>query len=84
MNCNCGKPIESERLEFNLKSCFKCASKQSQEKPRGIMLYGHKTAGEIQIVSEEAYRDYRKYNPCGRYTGRGSGLHRVTRSTASI
>lgn len=84
MNCNCGKPIEPERLEFNLRSCFRCASAQPQSKPKGIMLYGHKTAGEIQIVSPEAYDDYRKYNPCGRYTGRGSGIHRVTRATSSI
>jgi len=84
MKCNCGNPIEQERLEFKLSTCVRCARSQPQERPRGIMLYGHKTAGEIQIVSQEAFQDYRKYNPCGRYTGRGSGLHRVSRSTASI
>jgi hypothetical protein len=36
----------------------------------------------MQVVSPENFADYRKYNPYGRYTGRGSGIHRVTKTTS--
>lgn len=48
------------------------------------MIYGHKTAGEMQVVSVENFRDYRRLNPYGRHTGRGSGIHRVTKATEYI
>lgn len=42
------------------------------------MVYGHKTAGDCQIVSEDNFKDYRRLNPYGKYTGRGSGVHVVS------
>ena len=40
-----------------------------------------KTNGTIQIVSEENFKDFRRYAPYGKNTGRGSGVHRMTKST---
>lgn len=45
------------------------------------MVFGHKTAGAIQILSEDAHKEWKKYNPYGRYTGRGSGVHRMMSSS---
>jgi hypothetical protein len=32
---------------------------------------------EMQVLSPDQFADHRKYNPYGRNTGRGSGVHRV-------
>lgn len=85
--CNCRAGIEHERLHIlpDTQVCSHCANKYKRtERPKGIMVWGHKTAGEIQIVSHENFRDYRRNNPYGRNTGRGSGIHRVTRATEHI
>lgn len=88
MNCaNCGCSIESERIALipNTRVCSACANQYIKLKPKkGIMIYGHKTAGEMQVVSVENFRDYRRLNPYGRHTGRGSGIHRVTKATEYI
>jgi len=46
-----------------------------------VMVFGHKTAGAIQILSQETFKEWKKYNPYGRYTGRGSGVHRMMSSS---
>ncbi len=88
MHCNnCYCDIENERLAIipNTKVCASCAKQYIKLKPmKGIMIYGHKTAGEMQIVSQENFNDYRRLNPYGRHTGRGSGVHRVSRATEHI
>ena len=84
---NCQVQIEQERLDIlpDTKVCSDCANKYKRtERPMGIMVWGHKTAGEIQIVSQENFIEYRRHNPYGRYTGRGSGIHRVTKATEHI
>lgn len=79
MNCICGRSIEQERIQLNLRVCKVCAhSGRGQSNRKGIMVYGHKTAGDCQIVSEENFKDYRRLNPYGKYTGRGSGVHVVS------
>jgi len=85
-SCNiCKGEVEQARIEIlNSNFCSKCAPKIKQVARKGIMVYGHKTAGTVQIVSEENFSDYRKYAPYGRNTGRGSGIHRVTKTTSSI
>lgn len=79
-------PVEAERLEIlpDTKVCSACARAglNQKSKPRGVMVFGHKTAGAIQIISEEAHKDWKRYNPYGRYTGRGSGVHRMMGSSA--
>jgi hypothetical protein len=88
MTCaNCSSFIEPERIDIlpNTKVCSSCAQQYIKLKPKkGIMIYGHKTAGEMQVVSVENFRDYRRLNPYGRHTGRGSGIHRVTKATEYI
>ena len=85
--CNCNDIIEQERLDIvpNTRVCSLCARQYvNVPRPKGIMVWGHKTAGEIQIVSQENFSEYRRHNPYGRYTGRGSGIHRVTKATEHI
>jgi hypothetical protein len=88
MTCaNCSLFIEPERIKMlpNTKVCSTCAQQYIKLKPKkGIMIYGHKTAGEMQVVSVENFRDYRRLNPYGRHTGRGSGIHRVSKATEYV
>jgi len=84
---NCDSLVEDERLQMLplTRVCASCARQYVKLKPRkGIMIYGHKTAGEMQVVSVENFRDYRRLNPYGRHTGRGSGIHRVSKATEHI
>ena len=87
MNClTCESDIERERLEAlpDTMYCSCCARKGAgqKSKPRGVMVYTEKTNGAIQILSEDAHKEWKKYNPYGRYTGRGSGVHRMMTSSA--
>lgn len=59
MNCHCGNKIEEFRItELNSKICSKCAHKINTPIKRGIMIWNHKTAPELQVVSEEGYKDF--------------------------
>ena len=79
MKCICGRSIELERIQLSLRVCKVCAySGRGQSNRKGIMVYGHKTAGDCQIVSEDNFKDYRRLNPYGKYSGRGSGVHVVS------
>jgi hypothetical protein len=85
--CGCGGAVEMERVALlNSRICASCAqqTQKNWQKPKGVMLYGHKTGAEIQVLSKEQFANYRKYNPYGRHTGRGSGLHRITRTTSCM
>lgn len=83
MNCIfCKNPFHEERVKLGFNYCVTCAGKRPVAAYKGIMVFGHKTAGTMQVVSPENFSDYRKYNPYGRYTGRGSGIHRVTKTTS--
>ena len=89
MNCvRCNNAIELERLEAipTTRACCSCAQKGVDQKPqpKGVLCFDHKTGGSIQIVSPENFAVHRRYNPYGRYPGRGSGVHRMSRSTAHI
>jgi hypothetical protein len=82
---SCYADIEEERLEAlpDTTVCSCCAQKGIGQKPtaKGVMVFGHKTAGAIQILSQETFKEWKKYNPYGRYTGRGSGVHRMMSSS---
>lgn len=70
MNCRiCNNAIEIERLEVlpNTVCCSSCAHKHNIIKPRrGVMIYGHKTGGELQIMSADLYeREKKYYEPIG-------------------
>lgn len=75
----CGQAVEPARVEFGFKICKSCAFKGNGiSRRKGIMVYGHKTAGDCQVVSQDNFADYRRLNPYGRFTGRGSGVHVVS------
>ena len=83
MNCiYCKNAVHDERVALGFNYCVVCAGKRPIAAYKGIMVFGHKTAGTMQVVSPENFADYRRHNPYGRYTGRGSGIHRVTKTTS--
>lgn len=89
MNCNnCSNTIEIERLEVlpETKMCSVCArlNAKNAKTVKGYMSFDHKTGGTLQIVSHEMFKEYRRHAPYGRNTGRGSGIHRVTKTTSCM
>ncbi len=76
MECvHCFNNVSEARVDAGYNYCRVCAERVPQV--RGVMCYGHKTAGEMQVVSPQQFSEHRRYNPYGRNTGRGSGVHRV-------
>ena len=61
----CRKPIEPARIALNLTNCFACASLYTRPR-RGIMNWDHKTAPEIEILTEGEYSNRRRYDPANR------------------
>lgn len=62
-NCiNCGREVEKARVEFGFKNCSVCAhSGPDVSRPKGRMVYSHKTGAEIEILSEESWNENKKY-----------------------
>lgn len=88
MNCaNCTMSIEIERLEIvpHTLVCSSCARKgiNQKPKPKGVMVFNDKTGGFIQVISEESHKEWKRYNPYGKNTGRGSGVHRMMKTQLS-
>lgn len=84
MNCQlCHKPIEQARLDLGLKLCFSCAS-LVVTRVKGDMSYAHKTAPELMVMSQEQHANYRRYVPYGKYTGRGSGTHKMSKPLTTL
>jgi len=62
MFCGCGNAVESARAELGLKICKACAfAGPDVPRPKGRMVYGHKTAGEIEILSASSWQENKKY-----------------------
>lgn len=62
MICGCGKPVEKARADLGLKICKACAfAIPDRPKVKGRMVYGHKTAGSIEILSAESWEANKKY-----------------------
>lgn len=62
--CHCYNPIEAERLQIvpHTQICGGCARIFNVGKKKmGRMIYGHKTAGEIQIMSADIFKEHKKY-----------------------
>ena len=60
----CASSIEEERLEIlpNTVFCASCAQKIQPVAPRkGIMVFSHKTGGELQTMSADYYEKNKKY-----------------------
>ena len=83
--CGCSRPVEPERITLlNSRICSQCAAvtQRNWQPPRGVMIWEGKTAPTIQILSPSQFNNHRYYNPYGKLTGRGSGLHRITKTTS--
>jgi len=67
MICGCGKSVEKERAELGLKVCKACAfGGVGQKKIMARMVFSHKTAPEIEILSEEVFKEnYHRFTPHG-------------------
>jgi hypothetical protein len=62
MICGCGKTVEKARQELGFKICKACAfAMPDRPKVKGRMVYGHKTAGTIEILSAESWEANKKY-----------------------
>jgi hypothetical protein len=65
MNCRtCDNDIEQERLEVlpNTVQCSACAHKYNFIQPKkGIMVFTHKTGGELQTMSADFYSKNKQY-----------------------
>ncbi len=61
MYCNCGNKIEEARLELKLDKCKACAFAGPDIRPKGRIVYGHKTGGEIEIYTAESWNRNKKY-----------------------
>lgn len=77
MNCaRCDKEIPAERLEAlpDTKYCVPCVMKEGDvPMKKGRMVFNHKTAGEIEVLSPEAYERANDMDPRG-YFKRGGGV----------
>lgn len=79
----CKLAVEPARLDLGLRICYSCASK-TVKKVKGDMNYAHKTAPSLMVMSPETHANYRRYVPYGKYTGRGSGTHKMTTQLTSL
>tara|TARA_R110002012_G_scaffold472_1_gene1878 strand:- start:52 stop:300 length:249 start_codon:yes stop_codon:yes gene_type:complete len=60
--CGCGNNVEQPRVEFGFKNCAACAhSSPDVSRPKGRMVYSHKTGGEIEILTAESWNENKKY-----------------------
>ena len=60
--CGCGENVEQERVEYGFKNCALCAHEGPDvSKPKGRMVYSHKTGGEIEILTAESWDKNKKY-----------------------
>lgn len=60
----CSGVIEQERLEIlpTTVACSTCANKHKLGTPRlGRMVYSHKTGAEIQIMSQQSFKNTKMY-----------------------
>ena len=59
--CGCGNVIPFERAEMGKRICVSCAEKLGTPKVKGRMVFGHETAGSIEILSAESWDANKKY-----------------------
>ena len=78
MKCSvCNDPIEVERLNLGLSRCKGCAFDHPEPKLKGAMVYGHKTAGALNVMSPESFSQFKKIS---RRVGQRSTLRNVLHS----
>jgi len=78
LNCSqCGSPVPIERTALGLFSCVTCARLRPTPKYRGAVIYGHKTAGAVTIMSPDEFSYFKKVT---RRSGQRSILRNVMES----
>ena len=55
--CGCGSLVRPARVEAGYDNCIRCAHENPVEPPKGRMVYSHKCAPEIEIMSAETWRE---------------------------
>lgn len=61
MTCpQCGGGMEQARHDLGLASCFSCAQARPITRYRGAMIYGHKTAATVCLMSPDEFSRYKK------------------------
>jgi len=80
MFCGCGSIVESARADLNLRTCRTCAfTGPDVQRPKGTMIYSHKTSGEIEIHTADSWREKKKY-----YVPNGNGRSCVKNFSKNI
>lgn len=75
MKCSiCNQPIEIERLDLGFSKCKGCAFDFPEPKLKGAMVYGHKTAGSLNVMPAETFDQFKKIS---RRVGQRSALRNV-------
>lgn len=59
--CGCGNSIPNERANIGYKNCTNCSQSSYKGKPKGILIWHHKTAPELQIMSNDSFQSQLKY-----------------------
>ena len=59
--CGCGSLVRPARAEAGYDNCIRCAHENPVEPPKGVMIYSHKTGGELEVHSAESWREKKKY-----------------------
>jgi len=82
----CNTLIEQGRLQVisDTEVCSRCAVIANVPKNKGYMSFDHKTGGVVQVVDPQEFAVYRKYQPYGRYTGMGSGVHAMSKPIVKL
>jgi len=61
MNCpQCGSAIPVARTDLGFFICVSCAQARPTPKYRGAMIYGHKTAGAVALMSPDEFSYFKK------------------------
>lgn len=82
MKCKfCSNTVQQGRVDLGFIQCIQCAEKGLgvAATKKGVMIWNHKTAPEMQTLSGDQHENFKRYNPYGKNTGRGSGLHKMSR-----
>ena len=79
----CHNNIHPERIAAGYTICIQCAER-TVRKYKGDMNYAHKTAPTLMVMSAETHANYRRYVPYGKYTGRGSGTHKMSKPLTTL
>lgn len=56
----CRATLQPERLALGFYTCVSCAQQRPVPKYKGAMIYGHKTAGAVALMSPDEFSYFKK------------------------